>query len=92
MTYRTKVRIIEAFQWTGQPRSEWPEWATNNLLSESSHLGLYAHTKHGPVRVMRGQWLILGDDEIYPCTDKEFHDQYEAWMPEIKQTVDQAIT
>lgn len=77
VTYRTKVRTIEAFRWTGQPRTEWPAWATPQLLSESSHLGLYAHTLQGPVRVNRGGWCILGDKEIYPCTDEEFHKRYE---------------
>lgn len=82
MPYKTKVRVIEAFHWTGQPRSEWPEWATPELLSESSHLGLYAYTKNGPVRVNRGDWCILGDKEIYPCTDEEFHKQYEEATPQ----------
>lgn len=75
--YQTKARFAQAFRWTGQPRTEWPEWATPELLSESSHLGLYAYSKNGPVRVERGDWLILGDKEIYPCTNDEFHKRYE---------------
>jgi hypothetical protein len=76
MTYQTKVRRAEAFRWTGQPRSEWPEWATPELLAESGS-ALYAYTTHGPVRVERGSWLILGDREIYPCTDADFRERYE---------------
>jgi hypothetical protein len=76
VTYRTKIRHVEAFQWTGQPRSEWPHWATPELLSESGS-ALYAYTKNAPVRVLRTDWLILGDKEIYPCTDEEFHKRYE---------------
>lgn len=76
MTYRTKVRYAEAFRWTGQPRSEWPAWATLELLSESGS-ALYAYTAHGPVRVERGNWCILGDKEIYPCTDADFQQRYE---------------
>jgi hypothetical protein len=87
-TYRTKVRIIEAFRWQGQPRSQWPVWATPGLLSENGS-ALTAYTKNGPVRVHRGDWCILGDNEIYPCVDEEFHKRYEAWMAPVKQTVEQ---
>lgn len=76
MTYRTKVRYAEAFRWTGQPRNEWPEWATPEFL-EKSGSALYAYTTNGPVRVNRGDWCVLGDKEIYPCTDEEFHKRYE---------------
>jgi hypothetical protein len=76
MSYRTKVRVIEAFLWTGQPRSQWPQWATPELLAESGS-ALYAYTKNGPVRVNRHDWCILGDNEIYPCVDEEFCRRYE---------------
>jgi hypothetical protein len=76
VAYRTKVRITEAFRWVGQPRVEWPEWATPALLSESGS-ALYAYTKNGPVRATKGDWLIRGDQEIYPCTDEEFRQRYE---------------
>lgn len=26
MLYRPKAEYIEAWQWAGQPESEWPEW------------------------------------------------------------------
>lgn len=87
-TYRTRVRIIEAFRWQGQPRIDWPAWATMELLAESGS-ALYAYTHNGPVRVNRGDWCIWGEKEIYPCTDAEFNKRYEAWMPEVKQTVEQ---
>lgn len=76
MPYKTKVRLAEAFRWTGQPHTEWPEWATLELLAQSGG-ALYAYSKNGPVRVERGDWLILGDKEIYPCTDEEFRKRYE---------------
>ena len=76
MSYRTKVRTVEAFQWTGQPRDEWPVWATPGLLMESGS-ALYAYNLNGPVRVNRGDWCILGENEIYPCTDAEFNKRYE---------------
>jgi hypothetical protein len=76
MTYRTKTRLIEAFRWIGQPRLNWPDWATPELLSESGS-ALYAYTTSGPVRVNRGDWCIMGEKEIYPCTNEEFHRCYE---------------
>lgn len=76
MAYRTRVRTVEAFRWTGQPRCEWPEWATLELLQESG-TALYAYTTNGPVRVHRGDWCIMGAKEIYPCTDAEFRQRYE---------------
>lgn len=81
-TYHSKVRVIEAFRWTGQPRSVWPEWATPELLAESGS-ALYAYTTNGPVRVNRGDWCICGEKEIYPCTDAEFHKLYETTPQEI---------
>lgn len=81
-TYRAKVRTIEAFRWVGQSREQWPAWATQELLSESGS-ALYAYTKHGPVRVHRGEWLILRYPEIYPCTHEEFLKLYE----EVNSTI-----
>lgn len=78
--YQTRVRVVEAFRWQGQPRSEWPAWAVPELLTESGS-GLYAYTKNGPVRVNRGDWCILGDREIYPCTAEEFEKRYEEVLP-----------
>lgn len=83
MPYRQRPTVVEAFQWTGQPRSEWPEWATEALLAESGS-ALYAYTKLGPFRVSRGDWCVLGDGEIIPFGVVEFHKRYEAWMPAVK--------
>jgi len=80
VSYRTKVRIVEAFRWIGQPRESWPAWATPELLSESGS-ALYAYSLNGPVRVNRGDWCILGAKEIYPCTNEEFLKRYEEDKP-----------
>ena len=90
-TYRTRVRIIEAFRWNGQPRFEWPPWATPELLAQSGS-ALYAYATNGPMRVNRGDWCIRGEEEIYSCTDAEFHKRYEPWMAPIQQTVEQTTT
>ena len=77
MRYQTKIRLVEAFRWLGQGKSEWPEWATQQLLISESGSALYVYTLHGPARVNRGDWCILWDKEIYPCTDEEFQKRYE---------------
>lgn len=76
-TYRSIPRTIEAFQWHGQPEAEWPLWAQDPRYLAKSGSALYAYTLNGPVRVNRGDWCILGDKEVYPCTDVEFHRRYE---------------
>jgi hypothetical protein len=76
-TYRTKVRVIEAFRWVGQEESEWPLWANDPRYLVRSGTGLYAYTKNGPVRVNRGDWVICGDCETYPCSDADFRERYE---------------
>lgn len=76
MKYQTKIRVVEAFRWQGQPKSAWPEWATQELVSQSG-IALYAYTTRGPARVNKGDWCILGNHEVYPCTDEEFRERYE---------------
>lgn len=77
-TFRTKPRTIEAARWTGQPLLDLPPWAQDPRYVAPSGIALYAYTTKGPVRVNRGDWLILGDKEVYPCTDAEFQRRYEA--------------
>jgi hypothetical protein len=78
LQYRTKPRLIEAFRWEGQTRNAWPAWAQDPTLLEYSGSCLYAYTKSGPVRASRGDWLILGDHEVYPCKPEVFERNYEA--------------
>jgi hypothetical protein len=76
-TFRTRIREVEAFQWTGQPEFEWPQWAQSPRYLSQSGTALYAYTLNGPIRVERSNWIIKGDKEIYPCTDEEFRKRYE---------------
>jgi len=73
--YRTKPRQIEAFQWVGQPWDSFSEefqvWTAENGLA------LTCYTKQGPVRAEKGDWLIMGQDEVYPCKPDEFDQRYE---------------
>lgn len=50
---------------------------------EASHLeptrGCWVHTKHGPVLMRPGDWLIRGlGGEVYPCDHETFTETYEA--------------
>lgn len=76
-TYRTKPRTVEAVQWHGQSLLELPPWAQDPRYVAPSGIALYVYTKNGPIRVNRGDWLILGDKEVYPCTDRDFLERYE---------------
>lgn len=79
-TFRTKPRTVEAFQWNGQELSQLPHWAKDpryvELLSQGP-LGLRIYTKHGPVTIVRGMWLIQ-DDGITISLDEDFSKWFEA--------------
>ena len=77
-TYKTKVRMVEAVQWNGQPIEELPPWAQDPRYLAPSGNALYAYTTSGPVRVEKRMWLIQGDKEIHPCLDKDFQERYES--------------
>jgi len=65
MKFRTKPIIVEAWQWLGQPREEWPSWVKE--VSHERHA--YKHSEkpymqtddyNGPVP--RHGWLVLYPD------------------------------
>lgn len=80
--YRKKPVVIEAFHYTGQPVSEWPEWAQKAYYSgtiERKQTGLLIHTLEGKMLCRHGQWVIKGvQDELYPCDHAVFAQTYEA--------------
>lgn len=86
MRYRPRVRIIDAVRWQGQPVSELPPWAQDPRYLSENGSSLYAYTHSGPVRVSRGDWLIRGENEIYPCTHTEFEKRYEDDVPDYPLT------
>lgn len=81
MIYRTRQRTVEAVRWEGQAIVDLPTWAQNPFLTEQSGSALSCYTKQGPVRANKGDWLILGEREIYPCSDEEFTKRYEPVEP-----------
>lgn len=74
--YRKKPVVIEAFQWTGQRRYEWPEWATKVRLLDGHDL--VVDTLEGRMRADLGDWIIKGvKGEQYPCKPDIFLATYE---------------
>jgi hypothetical protein len=71
--------IIEAFQWTGQPPSEWPVWARDSLRIRYEFTNLQIDGNRGTVRANRGDWIIRkSDDDVYPCPNDVFEERWEA--------------
>lgn len=69
---------VEAFQWNGEPPSEWPEWAKHSLKIRYEITSLYIDGLHGSVRVNRGDWVIKkSDEDIYPCQNIVFTERWE---------------
>lgn len=86
--YRSKPAIVEAFQWNGQPQSEWPEWARKATqednfpleaqIDENGSALRINHPAHGSLRVNLGDWIIrVNEDDIYPCSDEVFQKRWE---------------
>lgn len=85
--YRKKPVVIDAFQWTGQRPSEWPEWATKVVLKDGRDL--VVETLEGTMRADLGDWIILGvKGEQYPCKPDIFAATYEPAEPsEVPRSV-----
>lgn len=64
---------------------EMPDWLRNEIhgklkpqnpgVTEDPHF--VVETNHGPVRADYGDWIIRGENEIYPCKDEVFRATYE---------------
>ncbi len=70
--YRKRPIEIRAFQRSGQPRAEWPEWLEAVLLAD----GRFAI---GGVRdkVYKGDWLVREGATTYRLPPALFDAQYE---------------
>lgn len=76
--YRTRQGEVEAFQWNGQPPSEWPAWARDSLKIRNEFTSLQIDGAHGAARANRGDYIIfLNADDIYPCNPVVFAAKYE---------------
>lgn len=84
MKFRKKPVVIEAFQWTGQPKEEWPIWFQaqwENVGVDADDNGsaiLVIPTLEGPLTASYNDWIIQGiQGELYPCKPDIFEATYE---------------
>lgn len=78
---RSAVEVL-AFQWKGQPETDWPAWAQEaaeggqhgQLWRNGSHLSI--DSPSGPKRVNLGGWVVKGKNGLEAVTEEEFADNY----------------
>ncbi len=84
--YRKKPVVIEAFQWTGGPDQEYPEWAIEALnpgkiffaSGATEERKLMIKTLEGEMAADLGDYIIKGvKNELYPCKPDIFELTYE---------------
>jgi hypothetical protein len=70
--YRRRPIEIQAWQWNGQPRPDWPDWLEAVLLADG-RLAI------GGIRdkVYRGDWLVREGGITYRLPPALFDAQYE---------------
>lgn len=83
MKFRKKPVVIEAWQFTGQSRLEWPEWMRGHPSTASQFdwpdvEWISIDTLEGRMRADVGDWIIRGvKGELYPCKPDIFAATYE---------------
>ena len=70
--YRRRPIEIQAFQWNGQPRAEWPVWLEAALLADG-RLAIVGILD----KVYKGDWLIREGGTTYRLPPGVFDAQYE---------------
>ncbi len=75
-TLRQRVEPVQAWQWTGQPRSLWPAWAARCCELRNGEL---CHMRQsGDQLVYRDEWLVHELDGSVICfTDEEIQREFE---------------
>jgi len=64
MKFRLKPRMVDAFQWTGQPVREWPEWM-QKLKTQECEDGLLAVNHVGGTDLAKKtDWIVSGAEKI----------------------------
>lgn len=79
---RPKTQVSIAFQWNGQPFSEWPSWLQHCCKVRSCDDGRLAlvHTRKSGIQwVYPTEWLVkdLDDVEAGWFTDRQFQATFE---------------
>ena len=75
--HRSRIVDITAFRWQGEPPRAWPEWARNDLRLRWENTNIQVDTNQGTVRANIGDWIILGEEDVYPCSDSVFRTKYD---------------
>lgn len=84
-TYQSKPKQVEAFRIIPDAQMQEtniiPKWflqgVIKGILSEENGK-LIVTTNTGPAEVSEGDWIIYSRGEMYPCSDEDFHKNYEA--------------
>lgn len=70
--YRKRPVEIQAFQWNGQKRAEWPDWLEAVLLADGRLAIVGVRDK-----VYKGDWLVREGTTTYRLPPALFDAQYE---------------
>lgn len=71
--FQTSPMVLEAFQWTGQDRALFPEWAKADLTPMVTQKKMLLHTQHGYMMVNLNDWVMRGPDKnLWPVTNAIF--------------------
>lgn len=71
--YRRRPIEIQAWQWSGQPRADWPAWVEAVLLADGRLAISGVRDK-----VYKGDWLVREGGTTYRLPPAVFDAQYEA--------------
>ena len=69
--YRRRPTEIQAWQWNGQPRAEWPAWVEAALLANGG-LAIVGFRD----KVYKGDWLVREGGRTYRLPPSVFDAQY----------------
>jgi hypothetical protein len=71
--YRRTESEVEAFQFTGQGPTEWPDWAKNSLDVRYERTCVWLDGEHGSIRVNQGDWIAKDvTGRLASFTEEEF--------------------
>lgn len=89
--YQTKPKVINALQYVSKsnPQERFSHAVELeafagpyvDIFVSDEHMTVTAKTLNGDVKVNPTDWLILLEDEAYPCPDKVFQEKYEPVTP-----------
>lgn len=82
MLVRPLTQTSSAFQWNGQPYSEWPLWVQNSCTVRkdgNGQIALLHNRKSGLQWIYLTEWLVkdMDDAEASWFTDKQFWATFE---------------